>query len=76
LPAVNAVLIGEIIERIRELHRKGIGFLIIEHDLEALSDLVGEMHVLDRGSVLASGAPQAVLNDPRVREAYLEARRK
>jgi branched-chain amino acid transport system ATP-binding protein len=68
---VNAVLIAEIIDRIRELHRKGIGFLIIEHDLEALGDLVDDMHVLDRGAVLASGTPQAVLNDPRVREAYL-----
>jgi branched-chain amino acid transport system ATP-binding protein len=68
---VNAVLIGEIMDRIRELHRRGIGFLIIEHDLEALSDLVAEMHVLDRGALLASGTPGGVLADPRVREAYL-----
>ena len=46
---VNAVLIAEIMDRIRELHGRGIGFLIIEHDLEALSDLVDEMHVLDQG---------------------------
>ena len=52
---VNAVLIAEIMDRIRELHGRGIGFLIIEHDLEALSDLVDEMHVLNRGSLLASG---------------------
>jgi branched-chain amino acid transport system ATP-binding protein len=68
---VNAVLIEEIMDRIRELHRQGVGFLIIEHDLEALSDLVYEMHVLDNGTLLASGAPHAVLSDSRVREAYL-----
>jgi branched-chain amino acid transport system ATP-binding protein len=68
---VNAVLIAEIIARIRELHRGGTGFLIIEHDLEALSGLVDEMHVLNDGALLASGAPQAVLNDSKVREAYL-----
>jgi branched-chain amino acid transport system ATP-binding protein len=68
---VNAVLIAEVVDRIRELHRRGTGFLIIEHDLEALSDLVGQMHVLNGGSLLASGSPQMVLNDPRVREAYL-----
>jgi branched-chain amino acid transport system ATP-binding protein len=68
---VNAVLIAEITDRIRDLHRRGVGFLIIEHDLEALSDLVGEMHVLDRGSFLASGRPHAVLADPLVRDAYL-----
>ena len=68
---VNAVLIGEIMDRIRALHGRGIGFLIIEHDLESLSDLVDEMHVLNYGSLLASGVPDAVLTDPRVREAYL-----
>jgi branched-chain amino acid transport system ATP-binding protein len=68
---VNAVMIGEIIERIRELNARGIGFLIIEHDLQSLSDLVGEMHVLNYGSLLASGSPQSVLTDLRVREAYL-----
>ena len=68
---VNAVLIAEIIDRIRELHGRGIGFLIIEHDLEALSGLASEMHVLDRGSLLASGPPHAVLADPSVRDAYL-----
>jgi branched-chain amino acid transport system ATP-binding protein len=68
---VNAVLIGEIVDRIKELHQKGIGFLIIEHDLEALRDLVTEMHVLDRGALIASGSPNAVLADSRVREAYL-----
>ncbi len=68
---VNAVLIAEIVDRIRELHGQGIGFLIIEHDLGALSDLVDEMHVLDQGLLLASGSPQMVLTDPRVREAYL-----
>ena len=68
---VNAVLITEIINRIRELHRRGVGFLIIEHDLDALSGLVSEMHVLDRGCLLASGPPDAVLADPLVRDAYL-----
>jgi len=68
---VNALLIADIMDRVRELHRRGIGFLIIEHDLEALSDLVDDMHVLDQGSLLASGPPQMVLTDPRVRDAYL-----
>ena len=68
---VNAVLIAEITDRIRELHGQGIGFFIIEHDLEALSGLVSEMHVLDRGSLLASGLPRSVLTDPLVRDAYL-----
>ncbi len=33
---VNPVLIEELSVRIRELNERGIGFLIIEHDLPAL----------------------------------------
>ncbi len=68
---VNPVLIEEIMERIRDLNGRGIGFLIIEHDLDALSRLVPRLVVMDRGRVLATGTPQAVLADTAVREAYL-----
>ncbi len=68
---VNPVLIGEIGQRIRELNARGIGFLIIEHDLAALTRLVSTLHVLDRGRLIASGTADAVLADPQVRAAYL-----
>ncbi|MER9076830.1 ABC transporter ATP-binding protein [Mesorhizobium sp. M0904] len=68
---VNPVLIEEIAERIRELNAQGIGFLIIEHDLGALRRLVTTLHVMDRGRLIASGAPAEVLSNNQVREAYL-----
>jgi branched-chain amino acid transport system ATP-binding protein len=68
---VNPVLIGELAARVRELNAGGIGFLIIEHDLEALTRLVPHLAVLDRGRIIADGAPDAVLADVTVREAYL-----
>ncbi len=68
---VNPVLIEQIMERISALNGRGIGFLVIEHDLEALSRLVPRLVVMDRGRVLAAGAPAEVLRDAAVREAYL-----
>jgi branched-chain amino acid transport system ATP-binding protein len=68
---VNPVLVGEIMDRVVELNGQGIGFLVIEHDLEALTRLVPRLAVLDRGRIIAEGAPGAVLDDPLVREAYL-----
>ncbi|TDT93455.1 amino acid/amide ABC transporter ATP-binding protein 1 (HAAT family) [Azorhizobium sp. AG788] len=68
---VNPVLIEELSVRIRELNARGIGFLIIEHDLPALNKLVSTLHVMDRGQLIASGTPAEVLANPRVRDAYL-----
>lgn len=68
---VNPVLIEEISQRILELNADGVGFLIIEHDLGALTRIVSTLHVMDRGRLIASGAPAEVLKDAVVREAYL-----
>ncbi|WP_198371540.1 ABC transporter ATP-binding protein [Roseomonas rosulenta] len=68
---VNPVLVEQLIERITALNTRGIGFLVIEHDLDALSRLVPRLVVMDRGRVLATGTPATVLADPAVREAYL-----
>lgn len=71
---VNPVLIEEISQRIREINaERGIGFLIIEHNLMALNRLVADLYVLDGGRLLAHGEPDRVLADPRVREAYMGA---
>lgn len=68
---VNPVLIETIMDRIRDLHARGIGFVIIEHDLHALTRLVKRMAVMVQGTVIADGNPDEVLDLPRVREAYL-----
>ena len=68
---VNPVLIGRIVERISELNARGLGFLIIEHDLQALTRLVPWLAVMDRGKIIAEGPPDAVLEDALVRAAYL-----
>jgi branched-chain amino acid transport system ATP-binding protein len=68
---VNPVLFGQIGERLQALNATGIGFFIIEHNLQALARLVRRLHVMDRGRLLAEGAPDEVLRDPAVREAYI-----
>jgi branched-chain amino acid transport system ATP-binding protein len=68
---VNPVLIGEIIDRVRDLNARGMGFLIIEHDLGALARLVATLHVMSEGRLIASGEPREVLSRAQVRDAYL-----
>ena len=68
---MNQVLIEEICDRVRELHARGIAFIVIEHHLQALKALSNRMIVMDRGRILAEGDPHTVLDDPRVQEAYM-----
>ena len=68
---VNPVLIEEIANRIRTLAARGTGFLIVEHNLPALARLADRMLVMDRGRLIASGTPAAVLANTVVQDAYI-----
>jgi branched-chain amino acid transport system ATP-binding protein len=68
---VNPILIEQISQRIHEAKARGIGFLIVEHDLSALSRLASRLLVMDRGRLIADGAPDHVLDDRMVQEAYM-----
>lgn len=68
---VNPVLIEEISGRVRALNERGTAFLIVEHNLRALSEIASVIHVMDRGRIIASGAPADVLSEAAVREAYM-----
>ena len=68
---VNPVLIEEICEHVHTLNAQGIAFIVIEHHLQALKSLTKRLIVMDRGTVLAEGDPQSVLDDPRVQQAYM-----
>lgn len=68
---VNPVLVDQIMERIAELRERGLTLLVIEHNIQAISDLSDTLFVMAEGQTLMDGPPQAVMNDPRVLEAYL-----
>ena len=59
---------------LRIRHELGIAMLWVEHDMQMVADLADYIYVLNYGVPLAEGAPQAVLNDSRVIEAYLGRR--
>jgi branched-chain amino acid transport system ATP-binding protein len=45
--------------------------LVIEHDMEMVMGISDSITVLHQGTVLATGTPEQIRNNPRVQEAYL-----
>jgi len=68
---INPSLIHVIADRIRELNAAGKTFLIVEHNMEFVMGLCHHIAVLDYGTVVASGPPRIIRDDPRVLDAYL-----
>ncbi len=68
---VNPTLTNKLAAFIEELNDEGITFLIIEHDIGFLMDIADPIIVLNQGSVLVEGPPEAVRRDERVLDAYL-----
>ncbi|WP_255198408.1 ABC transporter ATP-binding protein [Halorarius litoreus] len=68
---VNPTLANKLRDHIARLNEQGVTFCIIEHDMEFIMNLADPIIVLDQGSVLVEGTPDAVRNDDRVIDAYL-----
>jgi ABC-type branched-subunit amino acid transport system ATPase component len=58
-------------EALLKLAHKGIGVVLIEHDIELVMKVSSRIFVMDAGTVIASGTPAEVRANPDVIAAYL-----
>ena len=68
---MNDVEAGELGDIFTDVARSGIAVLLIEHNIRFVTRLCAQLHVLDYGRIIASGAPQDVVANPAVIAAYL-----
>jgi branched-chain amino acid transport system ATP-binding protein len=68
---LNARESEEIIQLILDVRKRGLTQVVIEHDMKAIVRTCDRIVVLNSGEKLAEGAPEQIVNDPRVMTAYL-----
>jgi ABC-type branched-subunit amino acid transport system ATPase component/ABC-type branched-subunit amino acid transport system permease subunit len=60
-----------LVELLRQLRNGGMSVLLVEHDMGFVMNLADRVVVLDFGTKIAEGAPEAIKTNPEVIKAYL-----
>jgi len=65
------VIVDSLIEIINQVNREGVTVLIVEQDVQAALEQATRAYVLESGHITLSGPAAQLLNDERIKQAYL-----
>ncbi|MDR2528969.1 MAG: ABC transporter ATP-binding protein [Synergistaceae bacterium] len=65
------ILVSEVFGIIREINRQGKTILLVEQNAFAALKIANKAYVLEVGSIVIEGTGEKLLQDPRVKDAYL-----
>lgn len=64
-------LTQEIFHLVQEIHRKGMTILMVEQNVKQTLTLCDRAYVLENGHIVTEGKGRELLEDPKVKEAFL-----
>ncbi len=68
---LSPIMVDKIFEVVADIHRRGTTILLVEQNASRALGLANRGYVMESGEVTMSGDAKALLNDPKVRAAYL-----
>ena len=68
---LSPIMVDKIFEVIADIHSRGTTVLLVEQNASRALGLANRGYVMESGEVTMSGDAKALLNDPKVRAAYL-----
>ena len=68
---LSPIMVDKIFEVVNDIHQQGVTVLLVEQNASRALQLANRGYVMESGEVTISGEGQALLNDPKVRAAYL-----
>ncbi|MFT4123465.1 MAG: ABC transporter ATP-binding protein [Microbacteriaceae bacterium] len=73
MAGVNPALTQSLLGHILDLKAQGMSVLFVEHDMHVVQEIADWVIVMAEGRIVAEGAPDTVMADPAVIDAYLGA---
>jgi len=67
--ALDPELIGEVIDTLRDLAKKGTTMLIVSHEMPFAREVANEMIFFDKGTIVETGPPELFFTNPRSERA-------
>lgn len=64
-------IVAEMFQIIETINRRGVSVLLVEQNVNQALAVAHFAYVVEQGRVVTSGVPEALINDPSIREAYL-----
>jgi branched-chain amino acid transport system ATP-binding protein len=68
---LSPIMVDKIFEVVADIHSRGTTVLLVEQNASRALGLADRGYVMDSGEITMSGEAKALLNDPKVRAAYL-----
>ena len=68
---LSPIMVDKIFEVVADIHSQGTTILLVEQNASRALQLANRGYVMESGEVTMSGPAQVLLNDPKVRAAYL-----
>jgi branched-chain amino acid transport system ATP-binding protein len=68
---LSPIMVDKIFEVVDDIHKRGVTVLLVEQNASRALQLASRGYVMDSGEVTMSGDAKQLLNDPKVRAAYL-----
>ena len=68
---LSPIMVDKIFEVVSDIHKQGVTILLVEQNASRALELADRGYVMDSGKITLSGNAKDLLNDPKVRAAYL-----
>jgi branched-chain amino acid transport system ATP-binding protein len=68
---LSPIMVDKIFEVVNDIHQQGVTVLLVEQNASRALELANRGYVMESGEVTMEGDGKALLNDPKVRAAYL-----